>query len=73
MFDRLFTAARRNDTRRQLNALSDSQLRDIGLRREQIDDVAAELDRHPAPASVRNGLAMRGLDLMPLLRAYRSA
>jgi hypothetical protein len=73
MFDTLFAAIGRSDTRRQLNALSDHQLRDIGLSRDQIDDVAQAMQAvRPQPAA-RRGLAARGLSLAPLFRAFRSA
>jgi Domain of unknown function (DUF1127) len=54
MFGRLFAFFARAQTRHQLNALSDHQLRDIGLSRDQIDDVAQRMSealaaRRPLP------------------------
>lgn len=65
-------AGLRNDTRRQLNALSDEQLRDIGVSRDRIDDIATGLAAHPTPTPKRR-LAARGLSLIPLFRAFVSA
>lgn len=73
VFPFAFRAVRRAETRRQLNALSDLQLKDIGLSRDQIDDVAENLSREPGRAgTVRRGLLARGMSLVPLFAAYRS-
>ncbi|MDP6884104.1 MAG: DUF1127 domain-containing protein [Rhodospirillales bacterium] len=63
------------DTRRQLNALSDHQLNDIGLRRDQIEEVARDLTTGVQRTKVRvqGHFSGRGLSLAPLLRAYRTA
>ena len=63
------------DTRRQLNALSDHQLHDIGLRRDQIEEVARDLTKGVQRTKVRvqGHFSGRGLSLTPLLRACRTA
>jgi hypothetical protein len=80
MFEQHWTTSNRNgvaiaDTRRQLHALSDHQLHDIGLRRDQIEDVARDLTKGASPTKARfKSLSRgRGLSLVPLLRAYRTA
>jgi hypothetical protein len=51
MFGRVYSGFARARTRRQLQALSDQQLSDIGLSRDQIDDVARRLsERHAREA-----------------------
>lgn len=63
-------------TRRQLSALSDAQLADIGLDRFEIAHVAGSLaDRHafdPAgrPSRALQGSVQRGMNLSPLFHAY---
>ena len=63
------------DTRRQLHALSDHQLLDIGMTRGQIDDVARDLIAagKKAKKPIKDRLVGRGLSLTPLLKAYRTA
>ena len=60
-----------NLTRRQLNALSNEQLRDLGFERGQIDDVAQALVARMC-SPVRRLFASRGMSLSPLLRAFVS-
>jgi hypothetical protein len=57
---------------RELNALSDAQLRDIGIERPMIHEIAEALARR-AKVAVKRGLIARGLSLAPLFQAYRSA
>lgn len=63
-----------NATRRELNALSDGQLQDIGLARGQIAEVAADLvAAMKAPlykAPLIKARAWRAMSEAPLLRAF---
>lgn len=62
-------ASRLSGTRRELNSLSDHQLRDIGMTRGQIDEVSRGLlARCLSP--VKRTLAKRGMSLVPLLKGY---
>lgn len=59
-------------TRRQLNALSDEQLHDIGVERGQLEDVARGLvARMTRPFT--GVFAERGMSIAPLFRAYVSS
>ena len=60
-----------NDTRRQLNALSDEQLSDIGLSRGQIDDVARGLGARVG-ATIKRVLQVQNMSLTPLFKAFVS-
>jgi len=80
MYELHWTTSSRNgvaiaDTRRQLHALSDHQLHDIGLRRDQIEDVAHDMVKGANRTKTRAAghFRGRGLSLVPLLRAYRTA
>jgi len=57
MFGRILAAFARAQTRRQLNALSNHQLRDIGLTRDQIDDVARRMSEQHRAARVADRTA----------------
>jgi hypothetical protein len=60
------------DTRRQLNALSDEQLSDIGVSRGQIDDVARGLSARVS-APIKRVLKGRDMSIAPLFRAFVSS
>lgn len=63
-------------TRRQLSALSDAQLADIGLERFEIGLVAERLADQPAarkfprPDTSLLGSVQRGMNMSPLFQAY---
>ena len=63
-------------TRRQLSALSDAQLADIGLERFEIAHVAEHLaedhtvDPATRPSRSLQGSVQRGMNLSPLFQAY---
>lgn len=63
-------------TRRQLGALSEAQLADIGLERFEIDQVADRLaeqravDERTRPGRSLLGSVQRGMNLSPLFHAY---
>ncbi len=68
------------DTRRQLRRLSDHQLSDIGVRRDQIDEVAhgmvARSMTKPATETktrAKSRFAVGGWRLLPWPRTYRAA
>ena len=65
-------AGRVGGVSRELNALSDGQLSDIGIDRSQIHDIAEALARRVS-RSFKWRLASRGMSLTPLMRAYTSA
>lgn len=62
-----------NDTEQELNALSDWQLKDIGVNRDQLGDIALDLAARRTGAPTRRGLARRAMSLTPLFRAFVSS
>lgn len=67
LFPALSESLLRRQTRRQLDALSDHQLKDIGLVRGQIDDVAAALSQQ------MRGRSTQRVGLRSLLNVFRTA
>ena len=57
---------------RELNALSDAQLYDLGIERPMIHEIAEALARK-AKVAVRRGLVGRGMSMGSLFRAYSGA